>query len=443
MEQEKEKDGNYALNTLKDIWKYDPARLLDLGNTFQVAITQNKPEKDEEARATTNFKKLTENKRRPIKHTLADATRLLPDIITLVSGPGYAAVKQAVTKNSAKKLGKEVAEKLVKETSSEAADAFGKSLFLPKDLKDKAGRKWVRELYENEDAMKRIAGKDLKADEVKAIKKSLPASIEEKIAKQNANLDEVSTDRFNIMLELQHMFNYPTWEGRPWKDPFYEKKLKAFQDLVIDNGLDDVEKLAAYRNFIAHNTSVDRDKVQRIIDNLDAVPVGHQADTISGYAVDDILKNIPKQKTDKWAKTKEVGKDVLNPVHTGLVGVDALSTTASGLGKNAKELIVRDNKLEMKPDYWTLGSEPTPVSDFIASVFNVDFDDPARFNKKDIDTFFEFLEDASIIEPGIKDKWTPRQKVSVMREMLSDKDYGPYVKKRWSESEYKKSLNGE
>ena len=33
---EQEKDGNYALNTWKDIWKYDPARLLDLGNDFQI-----------------------------------------------------------------------------------------------------------------------------------------------------------------------------------------------------------------------------------------------------------------------------------------------------------------------------------------------------------------------------------------------------------------------
>ena len=93
----------------------------------------------------------------------------------------------------------------------------------------------------------------------------------------------------------------------------------------------------------------------------------------------------------------------------------------------------------MKPDYWTLGSEPTPVSDFIASVFNVDFDDPARFNKKDIDAFFEFLEDIGTIEPGIKDKWTPRQKVSVLREIMSDKEYGSYIKERWANSNHKKN----
>lgn len=435
MEQEKEKDGNYALNTLRDIWKYDPIRLLDLGNTFQVLLTQNKPEKDEVARATSNFEKEVEGIRRPISHTLADATRLLPDIIAFAAGPGYAAVKQAVTKNSAKKLGKEVAEKLVEETSSEAADAFRKSLFLPKDLKDKAGKKWVRELYENEDAMKRVAGKDLKADEIKAIKKSLPSSIEEKIAKQNDNLDEITDDMQQMVMSLHEVF-----DNMKWDDPFYKQKAQAIEELVIQNGFEDVNTLAKYKNFIAHASDLEPARVQRIIDNLDALPVGHRARQYSEYAADDILKNIPKQKTDKWAKTKEVGKDVLNPLHTGFAGIDASSKIASGLGKNAKELIVRDKELEMKPDYWTLGSEPTPVSDFIASVFNVDFDDPARFNKKDIDAFFEFLEDIGTIEPGIKDKWTPRQKVSVMREMMSDKDYGPYIKEEWAKSKYRESL---
>ena len=97
--------------------------------------------------------------------------------------------------------------------------------------------------------------------------------------------------------------------------------------------------------------------------------------------------------------------------------------------------------IEINPNYWTKGSKPTPVSDFIASIFNVDFDDPARFNKKDIDTFFEFLEDAGYIEPGIKDKWTARQKVSVMRELLSDEILGQYVKEKWANSEHKKNLN--
>ena len=95
----------------------------------------------------------------------------------------------------------------------------------------------------------------------------------------------------------------------------------------------------------------------------------------------------------------------------------------------------------MKPDYYTRGSMPTPVSDFIASMFNVDFNDPARFNKKDIDTFFEFLEDTGYIEPGIKDKWTPRQKVSVMREILSDETINERVKEKWANSEHKKNLN--
>ena len=69
MEQEEKKDGDYALNTFKDINKYDPARWLDLGNFFQVLISQNNPKIDEEARASSNFQKLTEDRHRPISHT--------------------------------------------------------------------------------------------------------------------------------------------------------------------------------------------------------------------------------------------------------------------------------------------------------------------------------------------------------------------------------------
>ena len=94
MEQEK-KDGNYSLNTFKDIWKYDRARLLDLGNIAQVLISQNKPEIDEESRALSNFEKLTEDIPRPISHTLVDASRILPDIITLATGPAIATGKKA------------------------------------------------------------------------------------------------------------------------------------------------------------------------------------------------------------------------------------------------------------------------------------------------------------------------------------------------------------
>lgn len=52
MEQEEKKDGDYALNTAGDILKYDWPRLLDLGNDLQVLISQNKPEIDEERRAS-------------------------------------------------------------------------------------------------------------------------------------------------------------------------------------------------------------------------------------------------------------------------------------------------------------------------------------------------------------------------------------------------------
>ena len=400
MEQEEKKDGDYALNTLKDIWKYDPARLLDLGNDFQVGISQNKPEIDEEARAISNFEKLTEDRRRPISHTLTDATRLLPDIIAL-AGPTLLKVgAKAIGKKAAKEATKGVAKTLVNRGTSDAAQAFSKSKFLPRDEKVMAGKKWVRDLLENKNSMEVVANKKLSDNEVKAIRKNIKKFATQKIDTYNADVDKLK----DVLKRLNIKEKFDT------KDDL----VKYLSTNKKSLGLTDTE----YKN---------------LIKNIDVLP--------------DAKISHSHLNPDRIGELKE-GKNVLENIselkpgriHSSLLGADATAKLADASVNKAGKINFQTNKeLEMKPDYWTLGSEPTPVSDFIASVFNVDFDDPARFNKKDIDAFFEFLEDIGTIEPGIKDKWTPRQKVSVLREMMSDKEYGPYIKERWANSKHKKN----
>lgn len=402
MEQEK-KDGNYSLNTLKEIWKYDPLRLLDLGNNFQVGISQNKPEIDEEARAITNFEKLTEDRPRPVSHTLVDATRVLPDIIALVTGPGYAIAKKLIPGKKAAKTAAKLAPKLVKENTSDIAQAFNNSKLLQRDAKDSVAKNWVRNLYENEEAMNRVAGRKLTPVEIENVKKELPNAITEKIKVYNEDVDKLKTMSEGIK----------------------DVRVPATQDLDI-----------LRRHFI-DNKILTRDEWEKLGKNLAELPEYNKGISFSHINVDRILKGIPK---DKHNVIKDVlsasGKGLTLPAPISLFTVKAADAIINDSGKTKYET---NKELEMKPDYWTLGSEPTPVSDFIASVFNVDFDDPARFNKKDVDAFFEFLEDIGTIEPGIKDKWTPRQKVSVLREMMSDKEYGSYVKDRWVNSKHKKN----
>lgn len=419
MEQEEKKDGDYALSTFKDIRKYDPARLLDLGNFFQVLISQNKPEVNEEARASSNFEKLTEDKRRPISHTLVDATRLLPDIIA-AAGPVTAIAKKAIAKKAAKDVSSKVAKKIVNENTSDIAQAFNNSKLLRRDAKNAAAKKWVRNLYENKEAMNRVAGKSLSDDEIKAIRKELPNAVTEKIKKYNADVDKLKTMADDI------------------------KGVPLTRDLdIIGRDLIDNQIL----------TRAEWEKIGR---NLAELPEYDKGISFSHVNVDRILKEIPKEKRnivkdilerysayhklsskDKVEKVKEAIKKM--PMLTFL-DIEAKLADAD-INKLGKASFQTNKELEIKPDYYARGSVPTPVSDFIASLFNVDFNDPARFNKKDIDTFFDFLEYEGYIEPGIKDKWTPRQKVSVMREILSDKTINEDVKKRWAESEYKENLN--
>ena len=399
MEEEK-KDGDYALNTLKDIWKYDPTRLLDLGNDFQVAISKNKPEVDEEARAITNFEKLTEDKPRPISHTLVDATRVLPDIILLAAPSLIKGGAKAIGKAVGKGATKDVAKKLVNEGTSDAAKALSKSKFLSRDDKVMAGKKWVRDMLENKDAMERVAGKKLSDKEVEGIRKNIKEFVPHKIDTYNADVDKL-------------------------KD--------VFKRLNIKEKFDTKDDLVKYLSTNKKSLGLTDTEYKNLIKNIDVLPnakISHAH--LDPGRIEDLKEGKNTLETIRELKPGKVG--------SGFIGADvAMKVADAGINKAGRVSFKTNNELEMKPDYWTLGSEPTPVSDFIASVFNVDFDDPARFNKKDIDAFFEFLEDIGTIEPGIKDKWTPRQKVSVLREMMSDKDYGSYIKERWAKSNHRKN----
>ena len=416
MEQEEKKDGDYALNTFTDILNYDFSRLLDLGNNFQVLVSRNNPKIDEEARASSNFEKLTEDRRRPISHTLVDATRLLPDII-IAAGPVKAIAKKAIAKKAAKEATSKVAKKIVNENTSDIAQAFNNSKLLRRNAKNAAAKKWVRNLYENKEAMNRVAGKSLSDDEIKAIRKELPNAVTEKIKKYNAGVDELKTITDNI------------------------KGVRATNDLdIIGRDLIDNQIL----------TRAEWEKIGR---NLAELPEYDKGISFSHVNVDRILKEIPKEKHNivkdilkrHFANNKLSAKEKQKKVKNKVPPLTKFGITAkiedAFINKVDKPYYQTNKELEIKPDYFARGSEPTPLFDFIASLFNVDFNDPTRFNKKDIDTFFDFLEYEGYIEPGIKDKWTPRQKVSVMREILSDKVVNEDVKGRWAKSKYKENLS--
>lgn len=403
MEQEEKKDGDYALNTFTDIWKYDPARLLDLGNDFQVLLSSNKPEIDEERRASSNFEKLTEDRPRPVSHTLVDASRVVPDIAFLLGPALIKGVSKAVSKGVTKEATKGVAKKLVNEGTSDAAKALSKSKFLPRDEKVMTGKKWVRDLLENKDAMERVAGKKLSDKEVEGIRKNIKEFVPHKIDKYNADVDKLK----DVLKRLNIKEKFNT------KDDL----VKYLSTNKKSLGLTDTE----YKN---------------LIKNIDVLPDAKMSN--AHLPVDRIIEKEKKISTP----LENLSEFKPDKVGSGVIGGDlAIKAGDAVINEGIKTKLRSKPNIEIKPDYWTRGSLPTPVSDFIASMFNVDFNDPARFNKKDIDTFFEFLEDAGYIEPGIKDKWTPRQKVSVMREILSDEVIGERVKEKWANSEHKKNLN--
>lgn len=392
---EKEKDGNYALNTFKDIWKYDPARLLDLGNDFQVWMSNNKHEVDEEARASSNFEKLVEDKPRPISHTLVDATRLIPDVASILGPALVKAGAKALGKAAAKKATKGIAKKLVNEGTSDAAKALSNSKFLPRDEKVMAGKKWVRNLLEDKNAMERVAGKKLSDKEVEAIRKNVNEFVPHKIEKYNTDVDNLKD----------------VWKKLNIKKGSFETK----------------DDLVKYLNKNKKSLGLTDTEYKNLLKNIDILP-----DAKISNAHLPIDRVIEKENVDVLKNIKDV------PQYIGLGAIE--KAAEAGLNDGLKTKFQTNTNLVMRPDYYAEGSEPTPITDFIASMLNVDYDDPTRFNKKDIDAFFDFLEESGTVEPGIKDKWTPRQKVSVMRELLKDKKHAQRIKLMWQLSEQRKNL---
>ena len=201
------------------------------------------------------------------------------------------------------------------------------------------------------------------------------------------------------------------------------------------------QNLDILRRHFVDNKILTKDEWEKLGKNLAELPEYDKGMSFSRINVDRILKEIPKEKRNTVKDVLFGGVEGVKSFGAPLTVADlTLKAADAGINKMGKVNFQTNKELEIKPDYYARGSMPTPVSDFTASVFNVDFNDPARFNKKDIYTFFEFLEDAGYIEPDIKDKWTPRQKVSVMREILSDKIINEYVKEKWANSEHKKNL---
>ena len=276
-------------------------------------------------------------------------------------------------------------------------------MFLNRDAKVNASNKWVRNLLEDEEALKRAAkkvtSKKLSDEEVEAVRKGIKELIPNKIEKYNADADKL----------------YDVWKRLNIKENFETKGdlVRYLSKNKKSLGLTDTE----YKNLLEN------------IDALTDAKIRHQrlpVDRITELKEENnVLRNI-KEGVPQYVVPGALSAELEKPIEA--FGNDTIKTLAQ----------TNDN-IKINPNYYIKGSKPTPVADFIASVFDLDFDDPARFNKKEIDAFFEFLEKRGIIEPGIKDKWTPRQKVSVMRELSKDKNLD-YLKKDWAESEQKKNL---
>lgn len=447
MEDEK-KSGDWALNTLKDIWKYDKARLLDLGNDFQVLLSQNKPDINEEARATSNFEKLTEGKKRPLKHTLVDATRILPDIaiplVGAVAGAGLGALgigfKKAFSERGLKKTGSDVAKKLVRENTNDAAQGLSKSLLKNGGDKDVAAKKWLNNLWENKEAMNRIANKQLSDKELQAVRKALPKEAKSVLQVQNVKIDNMKK-LLNSNSELAGLTSKEQWDKiTKARNIIDQAVIKGNGDVVAKKGTSpkdfNMAKRLTKENFRAagHPYRPFQLGQNELVDNLKEIAdVGKNAN-FSRFNVEKAIKGLPVEKQNQLRNALLTSAGIGAGVASGVLLDD--KALDAGINDSLKTKFTTDHALEMKPDYWTRGSKPTPMSDFFAGMFNVDFNDPARFNEKDINRFFDFLESNGFVEPGIGNEWTPRQKVSVMREILSDDTMGPMAKAKWAE--YKK-----
>jgi hypothetical protein len=285
-----------------------------------------------------------------------------------------------------------------------------------------AAKAWVRNLKSDKFAMDRIAGRRLSDKETNAILKNIDEFVPHRIDKYNAKIDE-----------LNDLFKQLGVKGSSFKN---RDDLVDFLGKALDDG------------------KITRSQYQDTLFSVLELPsVGRPYLSFSHLNVDRVME--PSKEVKEVLSFKDAFNDVRD-VARPILGNTLVKAADSAINDGIKtkfEAVDFPNGV-IVPGYDYRGAEATPVKDFVLGMLDLDFNDPARFNEKDIEALMSALKEKGYFEKEynrygketgryVVDSWTPRQKISWLREQLSNKNTADLIKNFWLQSEQRKELLGE
>lgn len=402
-----EKDNEYALDTLTETAKKDPLRLLDVENDTQMLLSKlGAPSETERARS--NYNKLVYNEPRPVTHHLTEFIgRLLPNLAAV---GGAKVVK--LTGSALKKGGKDFVRKLATAKLKRAAlKKAQKGLGTTKNktlitalLKDnpQAVRDFI-DIYEK-NGLKEMA------DKIRAFDTTIDGVIHSRFKKIPGGL----TTKYNTILNdvpyLSKQTKIPEDEivkaikreaDRAYKEPKFKElnfRDNQFADMRdnpgLYKGLTDEETDILFKN--RKNKYLDIEKSTAFFNTgLDNV-VYATGDEL----VPDIIKKAPKFfKKAGAAEAKLHASRIADLVH---------------------DKLLYQKPVEKEFKKYTFDKQPDthPVLDLIGDIIGVDYYNPNRWNKEDVEWFLNKAYEKGLFSNKDWTRWTPRQKVLKMKEIV-------------------------
>lgn len=383
----------WAINTFGETLKEDPARLLDISNDIQLFAGSYLNAPKETERATSRFNKIVLGEKRPISHTITEASGLLPDIIA-IGIPFVKGFRKAA--KTAKDISK--ANKAEKAAYVKAGEIINKTP-IPEEKLLSADKKKILNEWKTS-----LPSKTTDTKVEKYLNKNI-AGINRNITRANKKIDNLAESN------------------------------KAIAKMMREEGLDPTVKLNVV-DWLSKNATKARKEIG--YDNFNKLYKSMYDSSVPRISTTkfEVLKNGKKVKPDK--------KMVVLPTLTHFISGAApkniaaalrypLLRSAAAIGNTATEsippLALSYNVPEISQYNFNRARESmelNPLADFLKSLIHIDYNDPALYNEDEVNSFLEVAEDYGILAKGTN-RWltdaTPRQKVQLLNAIMNNKEW--------------------
>lgn len=389
----------WAIDTIDDIAKDDPLRLLDLENDTQVLLSKIPGAKSETERARSNFNKLIYKEPKPLdEHILEAAGRAIPNVAAVGASPLLKIGKSTIVK-AGKDFVKKAATKNIKRNAIEKAQ---------KKLDETLVKAVTRRFNPSNMTHYKIAKASNKlTGDAKEVLQSFDTSVDRVIRERLEKMPGDLTLRYQVMLqEAPRIAKSTNIDERTivraikneandlYRKPLLEKlnfKVKMDNDAAANpdlyKGLSDEKKVALYKSRKAENSSINKSAVYDntgITRAVQAADVNIPTDAIKDASIREIVAHAPR-------------------------AIDML--------KDSVEKPVIENK-EFKQFLFDKPPETSPIKDVLKDILGVDYYNPNRWRQEDVEWLLNEAQKEGLLSDDSWKQWSPRQKVYKMREIV-------------------------